>query len=171
MTVLAVVLAMGWFWVPRTDSWIPLEPGLGRIRWVGTRVDPIVQPPLAPDWVRRLHDHGIPWPTDLLDEPAGASFGSGGGPVAWYVVESTRESLELWRLDKASVQWVGLGAPPAVGQESVESGAVAHPTHQRRQFLYLGIPPSVRQSSSQGRLRLQLIRGRSESTQPVDLPF
>jgi hypothetical protein len=157
-------IALAW---PKPRAWQILGPGLGRIRWVETRTDPLVRPPLAPQWVRDLRARGIPWPTDLLLEPSGASFGGGTGAAAWYLVQSSQPADEFWHLDKASIKVTdrqGREVPWTGG-----SGAAAVDHDRGLHYLYLGVPADL--AGTGGRLRFRLKRFRGPTSEEVSLPF
>lgn len=147
---------------------------MGRIRWVETKTDALVEHPLAPGWIRSLRKAGIPWPTDLPLEPLGATFGGGEGgqTSAWYLVQSAEPTLQLWHVDKKSLR-----VTDASGK-AVEwpggTGSVLVDSHRRLQLLYVGVPPDL--SRKGGHLRFRLSRfgdeGHQETrTAEVDLPF
>lgn len=151
-------------------GWRELAPDQGRIRWVESRTDAMVQPPLAPEWVRALRGWGLPWPTDLPTQAVGASFGLGGGAeqtVAWYLIQSSRSANELWHLDKPSLR--------LADQEGKEvlwpggTGAALSDDARRLQFLYLGVPREL--AGKGGHVRFRLARFQGAPTSEVELPF
>lgn len=157
------------FW-PRPTSWQPLGPGLGRIRWVETRTDALVEHPLAPRWIRNLRKAGIPWPTDLPLEPLGATFGESGGEStsAWYLVQSTKPSPELWHLDKESFRLTNaVGAPM---EWPGGTGSLLVDEHRRLQLLYVGVPKELAGTGARVHLRLKRF-GDQAVTEQVSLPF
>jgi hypothetical protein len=165
-----VVVALAMLLPPGPHGWRQLPPGHGRIRWVETRTDTAVQPPLAPEWVRTLRRWGIPWPTDLPTAPVGASFGLGGATeqtVAWYLVESTQDANELWHLDKNSVRLTDIEGKEVLWPGGTGAARVEGP--RRLQFLYLGVPKEL--SGRESRVRFRLSRFNGSTTDAVDLPF
>jgi hypothetical protein len=158
---------------PKPHGWQPLRPRLGRIRWVSTRTDFLVEHPLAPGWIRSLHKAGIPWPTDLPLEPLGATFGSGGQQTsAWYLIQSAKSTQDLWHVDKPSIRITDAGG------QTVEwpggTGSVLVDDHRRLQLLYLGVPQAL--SGKGAHLHFRLARfgegsGPEVRSEEVDVPF
>ncbi|MGV3720500.1 MAG: hypothetical protein ACO1SX_06270 [Actinomycetota bacterium] len=165
--LLAVAAVIAW---PRPQVWYSLGDQYGRIRWVATRSEAAIEPPVAPDWVRDLRRRGIPWPTDLPLEPLGASFGAPSGNnrhVAWYLIQSSQPSKDLWHVDKTSVK-----ITDAAGKERPwpgGSGAVLVDAERRLQYLYLGIDPEL--AGKGGRLHFRLARFEGPTTELVSVPF
>jgi hypothetical protein len=163
-----VAAAVAAFW-PNPRSWQSLGPHLGRIRWVGTRTDPEGQHPLAPKWIRAARKNSIPWPTDLPVEPLGPSFGP--GTYAWYLVQSARESNELWNVDKSASQVIDNKG--AVVESSVGGSAVLIDSDRRLQFVCVRVPEDL--SRTGARLKLRLTRAASlkeqSATQELSVPF
>ncbi len=150
---------------PGPHGWHDLGPGLGRIRWIETSTGPTVEPPLAPKWVRDLRARGIPWPTDLLLQPSGASFGASGGAAAWYLVQSPLGADEFWHPDKASIRITDPG-----GREVPWPGGTgAAAADGDRHYLYLGVPPDL--AGKGARLHLRLTRFRGPTSRELALPF
>lgn len=165
-----VVIALLLIAPPGPHGWRDLPPGFGRIRWVESRTDASVQPPLAPGWVRTLRGWGLPWPTDLPTQPVGASFGLGGGSeqtVAWYLVQSATEANELWHLEKNSVRLADVEGKEVLWPGG--TGAALADGPQRLQFLYLGVPREL--AGKGGTVRFRLSRFGGSSTEEVELPF
>lgn len=165
--LLLVAAVIAW---PHPHGWQSLGATHGRIRWVATRSDPAIEPPIAPDWIRDLRARGIPWPTDLPLEPLGASFGSPsstGRPVAWYLIQSSQPSQDLWHVDKESVK-----IRDAAGKEVPwpgGSGAVLVDPERRLQYLYLGVPLEL--SGTGARLHFRLAHFGGSTTETVSMPF
>ncbi len=150
-------------------AWRPLGGDHGRIRWAETRTDYAVEPPLAPEWIRDLRKRGVPWPTDQPLEPPGASFAADGAEhtVAWYVVQSSRSTNELWHVQKDSVR-----VTDAQGQEVYwpgGTGAVLIDPDRNLQYLYLGVPRQL--SGTEARIRFRLSRFDGPTTPEIILPF
>lgn len=150
-------------------AWRPLGGDHGRIRWAETRTDFAVEPPLAPEWIRNLRKRGIPWPTDQPLEPPGASFAADGAEhtVAWYVVQSSRATNELWHVQKDSVR-----ITDAEGQEVYwpgGTGAVLIDPDRNLQYLYLGVPQQL--SGTEARISFRLSRFDGPTTPEIVLPF
>jgi len=165
--LLVVAAAIAW---PRPQVWYSLGDPYGRIRWVATRSEAAIEPPVAPEWVRDLRRRGIPWPTDLPLEPLGASFGAPSGaarPVAWFLIQSSQPSQDLWHVDKSSVK-----ITDSAGKEHPwpgGSGAVLVDADRRLQYLYLGIDPEL--SGKGARLHFRLARFDGPTTELVSVPF
>lgn len=165
--LLLVAAVIAW---PHPHGWQSLGTAHGRIRWVATRSDPAIEPPTAPEWIRNFRRRGIPWPTDLPLEPLGASFGAPspeGRPVAWYLVQSSQSTLDLWHVDKDSVK-----ITDAAGKELPwpgGSGAVLVDADRRLQYLYLGVPEGL--TGSGAHLQFRLTRFDGPTTETVSLPF
>lgn len=150
-------------------SWRALGGGHGRIRWAETRTDYAVEPPLAPEWIRDLRKRGLPWPTDQPLEPPGASFAADGAEhtVAWYVIQSSRTTNELWHVEKNSVRVLD-----AEGQEVFwpgGTGAVLIDPDRNLQYLYVGVPRQL--SGTEARIRFRLSRFDGPTTPEITLPF
>ncbi|MCC2670413.1 MAG: hypothetical protein K0Q72_2884 [Armatimonadetes bacterium] len=168
LTLLLVVAGvLAW---PHPHGWQSLGAPHGRIRFVLTRSEASIEPPVAPDWIRKFRSYGIPWPTDLPLEPIGASFGSpspGGNPAAWYLIQSAQPSNELWHVEKTSVK-----LKDAAGKEidwPGGSGAVLVNSDRRLQFIYLGVPSGLSNTGCQIQFRLSRFDG--PTTDLVTLPF
>ena len=168
LTLLLVVAGvLAW---PHPHGWQSLGAPHGRIRFVVTRSETSIEPPVAPDWIRKFRSAGIPWPTDLPLEPLGASFGtpsSAGHPAAWYLIQSAQPSKELWHVDKETVK-----IKDASGKELSwpgGSGAVLVNSDRRLQFVYLGVPDGLAGSGAQLQFRVSRFDG--PASELVTLPF
>lgn len=170
LLLVVIVGALAVFFWPNPHAWQRLEPRLGRVRWVETRTDTLVEHPLAPAWVRNLHQKGIPWPTDLPLAPLGGSFGapgSGDTTSAWYLIQSAEPTKELWFVDKSTLRltdaqnreipWPG------------GTGALLVDPNRRLQFLYLGVPREL--SGKGAHLHVQFRQFQGAASQSVTLPF
>jgi hypothetical protein len=160
--------AVSAFW-PKPQSWHSLGPHTGRIRWAGTRTDELGEHPLAPAWIRALRKAGIPWPTDLPLEPLGPSFGP--GTAAWYLVQSTRPSDELWSVDKETVRI--LDAKGAESPWGMGTGSALVDGDRRLQFVYLGVPQELSRKGASLKFRLRRVTGpgQMDTSQEVVVPF
>lgn len=148
-------------------EWHALPPDLGRIRWVSTTTDPNIDPPLAPDWIRKLHANHIPFPTDLPLTPPGASFGSNASGAVWYLIQNNRPTNDLWHAEKSSVKITdatGKDVPWPGG-----TGSALVDGERRLQYLYLGVPSSL--SGTGARLHLRVARFDGPTSAEVSLPF
>jgi hypothetical protein len=164
-----LVAGLVWLLVPGAHSWHDLDGKYGRIRWVETRTDPLIQPPFAPQWIRTLHRYGIPWPTDLPLEQPSASFGGPGRSVdqtvAWFLIESDYEPNELWKIDKNSVAVFDREKHPVPWPGGTGSSRVDDARHLS--YVWLGVPPGL--SGTGAHLRFRLMRLEGAVTRPVEL--
>jgi hypothetical protein len=174
---LAMLVLAGFalFTQPNPHGWKPLPPNMGRIRWAETTTDANVEPPLAPKWIRDLHERGIPWPTDQPLKPTGAMFGAMGGgseqTAAWYLIQSKTASNELWSLEKDTVKMLD-----ALGNERPwpgGSGSALVDSDRKLQYVYLLVPKEL--SGTGATLRLRFRRGfgatPTDRSEEVALPF
>ena len=156
---------------PGSHGWQSLGNNFGRIRWVETVSGPLIEPPLAPEWVRRLRKAGIPWPTDLPLEPSGASFGSPGGGMdqtaAWYLIETSYRPDEFWHVDKRSSFLVDVNGK----QQEWQSGGGSSRIDERRHTNYLWVRVPKELSNTGARLHLHLQRFEGTATKELVLPF
>jgi hypothetical protein len=174
IALVITLLAVGYVFWPKPHGWQPLGTRLGRIRWVSTRTDFLVEHPLAPGWIRWLHGVGFPWPTDLPLEPLGATFGGSGTQQtsAWYLVQSAKPTQELWHVDKESIRVIGPNG--AAVEWPGGTGAVLVDSRRRLQLLYLGVPASLTGKGAHLHFRLARFNdgpGADTKTQEIDVPF
>jgi hypothetical protein len=160
---------------PNAHRWMALPPNMGRIRWAETTTDTNVEPPLAPKWIRDMHDKGIPWPTDQPLKPTGAMFGAIGGgseqTAVWYLIQSRISSNELWSLEKETVRMTD-----AQGKEQPwpgGSGSALVDSDRKLQYVYMIVPKEL--SGTGATLHFQLRRGfgvtPADRSNSVSLPF
>ncbi len=150
-------------------AWQDLGQGLGRIAWVETRSDPSVEPPRNPGWTVAPGLWDLEWTPGKQPE-GGASFGPTGElAAAWYLVQSTRPSLELWHVDKRAVSVTD--ADGTAREWAGGSGASRLDDGQRLQYVYLLVPRD--QAGRGARIHLVLTRFDRPQTRtaPVTLPF
>ena len=149
-------------------GWRHLEGQLS-IRWVETRTDFTIEPPLAPQWIRDLRKRGIHVPTDLPLERPGASFAADGNKhtVAWYVIKSAKPSNDLWHVDKESIQVFAVSGEQLPWPGGTGSVLIDH--ERNLQFLYLGVPPEL--VGKRANIRLRLARFDGTKTEEIAVPF
>ena len=142
-------------------------PGVGRIRWAGTRAGAAFEPPVAPGYLRLLGRLGLPVGSDLPLEPLGVSYGGGAGRAAvWYVIEAAFPNNDLWQVDKTTLRLLdAAGAEiPAPGG----SGAALIDSDRGLQFVYVAVPEE--RAERGGHLTFRLVR-ELETSVEVTLPY
>jgi len=123
-------------------GWQPLGAGLGDIRWVTIARDVEISPPMASDWIVRLRERGVPWPTDLPLKPPGATFGGNERvDVAWFLIRPESRRRELWHIDKPSVRLTDAAGHDTPWEGG--SGSVLAVPEKGSQLCYMRLPPEA----------------------------
>lgn len=123
-------------------GWQSLGPGLGQIRWVTIARDAELSPPTASDWVVRLRERDVPWPTDLPLKHTGVTFGGNErSTAAWFLIQPERPRKELWHIDKPTVRLTDAG-DHEIPWDGGSGSALAVPD-AGSQLCYARLPPQA----------------------------